>query len=105
MRTFTKAPLVTHSVLGAGFGSLVLALREDERLRAKAMALGVDLDDGVGLAQGLVADAMQANPDGIVLFCDLQDRAQSCRIGREAPAPEKVSAAIELVEYSKFLGL
>lgn len=105
VRSLTKAPLVTHSVLGAGLGSLVLALREDERLRAKAMALGVDPDDGAGLAQGLVADAIHANPEGIVLFSTSKIEHILSNLAAQHIAPERVSAVIELVEYCKFLGL
>ena len=69
------------------------------------MALGVDPDDGAGLAQGLVADAMHANPDGIVLFSTSKIEHILSNLGAKHLAPEKVSAAIELVEYFKFLGL
>jgi aryl-alcohol dehydrogenase-like predicted oxidoreductase len=105
IRSLTKAPLITHSVLGASFGSLVVALREDPRVRAKAMALDVDPDDGPALAERLVADAIQANPDGVVLFSTSKIEHILSNLTAKHMAPEKVSAAIELVEYFKFLGL
>jgi len=104
IRSLTTAPLVTHSVLGAGFGSLVLALRDHPLLRAKAVALDVDPDDGPGLAQRLVADALQANPDGMVLFSTSKIEHILSSLYAKQMAPEKISAAIELVQYFKFLG-
>jgi D-threo-aldose 1-dehydrogenase len=105
IRSVTHAPLVTHSVLGPRFERLVSALRNDQRLRAKAIALDVDPDDGTGLAQRLVADAMQANPDGVVLFSTTKAEHMLANLYANQMTPEKVSAAIELIEYFKFLGL
>jgi hypothetical protein len=105
VRGLTEAPLITHSVLGSRFANLAAALRDDERMRAKAVALDVDPDDGPGLAQRLVADALQANPDGVVLFSTSKAEHILPNMYAAQISPEKVSAALELIQYFKFLGL
>ena len=80
-----------------------MALRDHPLLRAKAIALDVDPDDGPGLAQRLVADALQANPDGMVLFSTSKIEHILSSLCAKQLAPEKYDA-IELVEYFEFLG-
>ncbi|MES1156705.1 MAG: aldo/keto reductase [Alphaproteobacteria bacterium] len=93
-----SAPLVTHSVLGGRFRDLVRALRDDQRLRAQAIALGVDPDDGSALAAGMLAAQLHANPEGVVLFSTSSPERLAANILAAGLPAERAAAAVRLAE-------
>jgi hypothetical protein len=59
----------THSIMGTRFSDLVARLRSDAALRGCwDAALGFDTRDSAMLGRVFMAEALAANPTGLVLF-------------------------------------
>jgi aryl-alcohol dehydrogenase-like predicted oxidoreductase len=94
VRAVSRLPLVLHSVLGSRFASLVAALKTDPGLRADLSDGGIDPDDASGIAVLLLAAAMQANPEGVVLFSATRtDHITANQKAHHAP-PEAVASVL-----------
>lgn len=91
---------VTHSCLGQRFQDQLARLRQDAALRDLwSSTLGIDAADPGAVAQAFLADAVQKNAGGIVLFSTT--RPERLRTNLDAPSlldsPERAAALSRLM--------
>ncbi len=72
--TYPHAFVITHRALSSAFTQLRTALSDPERCRRWSNAVDLDLGNERVLAQLMLSAALEANPNGIVLFSSNQQK-------------------------------
>ncbi len=97
VRARTSLPLITHSTLGAPFLVFLKAVKETPKLRTLSKSLDLDPDDASGFARLMLALALRANPDGMVLFSTSQVGRVRHNLSAADACPAELDAAARLI--------